>query len=96
VEGGISNGEPVVASVYFKPLATLMRPLESVDLRTGLLGKASKERSDVTAVVPGAVVAEAAVALCLADALLEKFGGDSMSELTAAVAAWRKSVPGRK
>jgi chorismate synthase len=94
VEGGITNGEPVVASVYFKPLATLMRPLESVDLRTGLPGKASKERSDVTAVVPGAVVAEAAVALCLADALLEKFGGDSMSDLTAAVAAWRKSMPG--
>lgn len=94
VEGGISNGEPVVASVYFKPLATLMRPLDSTDLRTGLPGKASKERSDVTAVVPGAVVAEAAVALCLAEALLEKFGGDTMAQLTHAVAAWRKSLAG--
>lgn len=94
VEGGISNGEPVVVSAFFKPLATLMRPLDSVDLRTGLPGKASKERSDVTAVVPGAVVAEAAVALCLADALLEKFGGDSLAELTAAVNGWRKNSMG--
>ena len=64
-----------------KPISTLMKPLPSVDLRDGSVGNASTERSDVCAVPAAAVVGEAMVALVLADALLEKFGGDSVGEV---------------
>jgi chorismate synthase len=64
-----------------KPIATLMSPLPSVDLETGEPAKAVSERSDVTAVPAMAVIAEAVVALVLADAMLEKFGGDSLAEM---------------
>ncbi len=81
LEGGMSNGQPIVVRVAMKPLSTLRRPLESVDLRAGGRKDAHFERSDVTAVPAAAVVAEACVAIVLAQALLEKFGGDSMGEL---------------
>ena len=81
LEGGMSNGEPIVLRVAMKPLSTLMRPLQSVDLETGRPAAAQSERSDVCVVPALGVVAEAAVALTLADAYAEKFGGDSLPEM---------------
>jgi chorismate synthase len=81
LEGGITTGEPLVVRVAMKPIATLMTPLQSVDLATGASANAQSERSDVTAVPAMGVIAEALVALVLADAMLEKFGGDSLAEL---------------
>jgi chorismate synthase len=80
LEGGITTGEPVVARVAMKPLSTLMRPLRSVDLRTGDRADAIRERSDVVALAAAGVVGEAMLATVLADALLEKLGGDSLGE----------------
>src|SRR5205814_5445083 len=77
IEGGVSNGEELVVRAAMKPLPTLMRPLESVDLDTGEPAEALVERSDVSAVEALAVVAEAAVAFELARAAREKFGGDA-------------------
>ncbi len=84
IEAGVSNGEPIVVRAAMKPLPTLMRPLESVDLATGEPAKALVERSDVQAVEALAVVAEAAVAFELARAALDKLGGDAMSAVVAA------------
>jgi chorismate synthase len=81
LEGGITTGEPVVVKVAMKPIATLMSPLPTVDLTSGEPAKAVSERSDVTAVPAMGVIAEALVALVLADAMLEKFGGDSLVEM---------------
>ena len=81
LEGGMTNGEPVVLRLAMKPLATLMTPLQSVDLETGKSAPAQSERSDVTAVPALGVIAEAAVALSLAAAYAEKFGGDSLAEM---------------
>lgn len=80
LEGGTTTGEPVVARVAMKPLSTLMQPLRSVDLRTGDRADAVRERSDVVALPAAAVVGEAMLAIVLADAVLEKFGGDSIAE----------------
>src|SRR5262249_27424858 len=79
--GGITSGEGLRVSGYMKPIATLMKPLRSVDLTTMAVSPAAVERSDVCAVPAAAVVAEAMVAFVLADALTEKFGGDSIDEL---------------
>ncbi|HEU4569268.1 MAG TPA: chorismate synthase [Gemmatimonadales bacterium] len=81
LEGGMTTGEPLVVRVAMKPIATLMTPLPTVDLTTGQAAQAQSERSDVTAVPAMGVIAEALVALVLADAMLEKFGGDSLAEL---------------
>jgi chorismate synthase len=81
LEGGITTGEPVVVKVAMKPISTLMSPLPTVDLSSGQPAKAVSERSDVTAVPAMGVIAEAMVALALADAMLEKFGSDSLSEM---------------
>jgi chorismate synthase len=81
LEGGITTGEPVVVKLAMKPIATLMSPLPTVDLETGEPAKAVSERSDVTAVPAMGVIAEALVAITLADAMLEKFGGDSLVEM---------------
>ena len=81
LEGGMTTGEPVVVHVAMKPISTLMSPLKTVDLSTGASANAQSERSDVTAVPAMGVIAEALVALVLADAMLEKFGGDSLTEL---------------
>ena len=77
----MTTGEPLVVRVAMKPISTLMSPLRTVDLATGAAANAQSERSDVTAVPAMGVIAEALVALVLADAMLEKFGGDSLAEM---------------
>jgi chorismate synthase len=86
LEGGVTNGEDVRVSAWMKPIATLMKPLRSVDLETMEPASAAIERSDVCAVPAAAVVGEAMVALVLAGALLERFGGDSIGRLDQAMA----------
>ena len=83
LEGGVTNGEDVVITAYKKPIATLRKGLPSVDLDTMEAHGSQYERSDVTALPAAGVIAESMVALVLADALLEKLGGDSMAELRA-------------
>jgi chorismate synthase len=95
IEGGVSNGEEIVVRAAMKPLPTLMRPLRSVDLRTGEPGEALVERSDVAAVEALSVVAEAAVAFELARAAREKFGGDAIEDFTAAHRAYLERIPWR-
>jgi chorismate synthase len=80
LEGGITNGEPLVLHVGMKPISTLMRPLATVDVSTGQSAAAVAERSDVTAVPAMGVIAEGMAAFILAQAFLEKFGGDSLVE----------------
>jgi chorismate synthase len=89
LEGGITNGEDVRVTAYMKPIATLMKPLRSVDLTTMELSPAAIERSDVCAVPAAAVIGEAVVAFVLANALMEKFGGDSLQEL---LENWKASL----
>ncbi|HEU4941952.1 MAG TPA: chorismate synthase, partial [Gaiellaceae bacterium] len=93
IEGGVSNGEEIVVRAAMKPLPTLMRPLRSVDLRTGEPGEALVERSDVSAVEALSVVAEASVAFELARAAREKFGGDSLDDFRAAHRAYLERIP---
>ena len=81
LEGGMTTGEPLVVRVAMKPIATLMTPLPTVDLASGDPANAQSERSDVTAVPAMGVIAEALVAVVLADAMIEKFGGDSVAEM---------------
>lgn len=81
VEGGMSNGEPIIVRAAMKPIPTLYSPLRSVDIRTHEPFEATVERSDTCAVPAALVVAEAVVAIEIADALLEKFGGDSIFEI---------------
>jgi chorismate synthase len=81
LEGGMTTGEPLVVRLAMKPISTLMSPLKTVDLKSGTAANAQSERSDVTAVPAVGVIAEALVALVLAEAMLEKFGGDSLGEL---------------
>jgi len=95
LEGGITTGEPLVVRVAMKPLSTLMKPLRSVDLRTGDRADAIRERSDVIALAAAGVVGEAMLAIVLADAVLEKFGGDSMSELLRNHAAYLQQLDAR-
>jgi chorismate synthase len=92
--GGVSNGEDVWARVHFKPISTLLTPLRSVDVRTGEEVNAHYERSDICVVPAGAVVAEAMLALVLADAVLEKFGGDSLDELLRNHRGYRATLDG--
>ncbi|MBI4171574.1 MAG: chorismate synthase [Actinobacteria bacterium] len=92
IEAGVSNGEPVVVRAAMKPLPTLMRPLDSVDLATGEPTQALVERSDVAAVEALAVVAEAAVAFELAAAAREKFGGDALGDFVAAHRAYLERI----
>ena len=81
LEGGVTNGEDVRVAGFMKPISTLMKPLRSVDLTTMTEAPAAIERSDVCAVPAAAVVGEAMVSFVLADAFLEKFGGDSIDEI---------------
>ena len=80
IEGGMSNGSPIRVRAAYKPISTVPRALRTVDTATGERATGLHQRSDTTAVVPGAVIAEAMVALVLADALLDKTGGDSLAE----------------
>ena len=81
LEGGITTGADIVVRVGMKPLSSLMQPLKSVDLRTGDVAEAIRERSDVVALAAAGVVGEAMLAIVLANAMLEKFGGDSVTEM---------------
>ncbi|MFP4200040.1 MAG: chorismate synthase [Clostridia bacterium] len=92
LEGGVSNGEPIIVRAYMKPIATMRQPTESVDLDTGEAVMAHHERSDVCAVPAAGVVAEAAVALSLADAVMEKFGGDSLVEIERALTGFLEGL----
>jgi chorismate synthase len=92
LEGGITNGAPVVCRAAMKPIATLKKALDSVDVRTKTPFEAAFERSDVCAVAAASVVGEAMVCIVLADALLEKFGGDSMKELLRNVDGYRSQL----
>jgi chorismate synthase len=93
IEAGVSNGEEIVLRAAMKPLPTLMRPLQTVDLDTGEPAEALVERSDVAALEALAVVAEAAVAFELARAAREKFGGDSLADYLAAHRAYVERIP---
>jgi len=90
IDGGVTTGEPLRLSAAMKPIPTLLRPLPSVDLRTGRAAPAPVLRSDVCAVPAAAVISEALVALVLAEALLEKTGGDSMREILPRLRSLRK------
>ncbi len=88
LEGGVTNGMPLVVRVAMKPISTLMRPLDSVNMQTKEVTPAHRERSDVCAVPPAAIIGEAMLALVLADAVLEKFGGDAFEETKERYDAW--------
>jgi chorismate synthase len=92
IEGGISTGEPVRVRVAMKPISTVPRALATIDVRTGEPAKAINQRSDVTAVPAAGVVAEAMAALVIADAALEKFGGDSVAETRRNLATYLESL----
>jgi chorismate synthase len=92
LEGGVTNGEDLRITGFMKPISTLMKPLRSVELTTMAEAPAAIERSDVCAVPAAAVVAEAMVALVVADAFLEKFGGDSIEEIERHYAATAEQV----
>lgn len=95
LEGGITNGEPLVLRAAMKPISTLMTPLATIDAATGEAALAAAERSDVTAVPAMGVIAEAMTALVLADAVVEKFGGDSMTELQRNFHGYVSHISGR-
>ncbi|MFZ0045027.1 MAG: chorismate synthase [Streptosporangiaceae bacterium] len=92
IEGGMSTGEPVRVRAAMKPISTVPRALATIDVRTGEPARAINQRSDVTAVPAAGVVAEAMTALVLADALLEKFGGDSVAETARNAEAYLKAM----
>lgn len=93
LEGGMTNGEILRVRAAMKPISTVPRALATVDTSTGEPAKAQHQRSDVCAVPPAAVVAEAMVALVLADALLEKTGGDSLAEVRRNLASYLEAIP---
>jgi chorismate synthase len=88
----MTTGEPLVVRVAMKPISTLMRPLETIDVAKAEPAAAAAERSDVTAVPAMGVIAEAMAAFVLAQAVLEKFGGDSLVELRRNVDAYVQRV----
>ena len=92
LEAGVTNGEDVVAVAYMKPISTLARGLDSIDLETGEPARSAYERSDVTAVPACGVIAEAMLAFVLASALLETLGGDRMADMLERVAAHRQRI----
>lgn len=92
IEGGISNGESIILKAVMKAIPTLMKPLATVNIASKTPEKANTERSDVCAVAAAAVVAEAMVAIVLAQSLLEKFGGDSVEDLKLAINNYRTRI----
>ncbi|MBI4852810.1 MAG: chorismate synthase [Acidobacteria bacterium] len=92
VEGGISNGEEIRVRGYLKPISTLRKPLQSVDVDTKEISVAAFERSDITAVAAAGVIGEAAVATVLADLMRKKFGGDSLKEMKANFLNYKKDL----
>jgi chorismate synthase len=95
LEGGVTNGEDLRISAWMKPISTLMEPLRSVDLHTMEVEPAAIERSDVCAVPAAAVVGEAMVAIVLANAVIDKFGGDTWAGLAEAAQRWQAAVDAR-
>lgn len=94
LEGGTTTGEPLVVRVAMKPLSSLRRPLDSVDVRTGEPAKAVRERSDICAVPAAAVIGEAMLAIVLADAWREKFGGDALADIRGAYESYLDRIRG--
>ncbi len=94
LEGGVTNGEEIRVRGHLKPISTLRRPLRSVDIDTKQEEKAAFERSDITVVPAGGVIGEAMVALVLASAMQEKFGGDSLGEMKRNFEAYREQLRG--
>jgi chorismate synthase len=94
LEGGITNGEEVRVRGHLKPLSTLRRPLRSVDIDTKQDEPAGFERSDITAVPAAGVIGEAMVAIVLASAMREKFGGDSLGEMRRNFEGYREQLRG--
>ena len=94
LEGGITSGEPLIVRASMKPIATLRKALPSVDILTKEVFEAAHERSDICAVAAASVIGEAMVAIVLADAVLEKFGGDSLRELQRNVAGYKDQLAG--
>ena len=92
-EGGMSNGEPLRVRAAMKPISTIPKALDTIDVTTGEAAKAINQRSDVCAVPAAAVIAEAMVALVLAEAVLEKFGGDSISEVQRNFKSYNENLP---
>jgi chorismate synthase len=95
LEGGITTGQPLVCRAAMKPISTLMQPLRTVDLRTGEEALAVRERSDVCALPAAGVVGEAMVAIVLAEAVLEKFGGDAIGDVRASMDAYLERLGSR-
>ncbi len=93
IEGGMSTGQAIRVRAAMKPFSTVPRPLATVDLRTGEAAVAIKQRTDACAVPAGGVVGEAVVAHVLADALLEKFGGDSLTEIKRSMEHYLEALP---
>ena len=93
IEGGMSTGQPIRARAAMKPFSTVPQPLRTVDLDTGAPAQAIKQRTDACAVPAGGVVGEAVVAFTLADAALEKFGGDSLPETARNLSAYLERLP---
>jgi chorismate synthase len=93
VEGGMTNGSPLRVRAAMKPISTVPKALDTIDIATGAAAKANHQRSDVCAVAPAAVVAQAVVALVLADAVVEKFGGDSVAETRRNLEAYVAAIP---
>ena len=96
IEGGMSNGEPIVVRAAVKPIPTMSKPLPSVDLRTGENVEAHFERSDVCVVPAAGVIGEAMLAIILAEAMLEKFGGDHIKETLRNYRGYLESIGPRK
>ena len=90
IEGGMSNAQPIVLWMSMKPISTLIKPLRSIDVITFEKKKAHKERTDACAVPAASIIAESMLCITLADALLEKFGGDSIEQLKAHMKATAK------
>ena len=92
-EGGMSNGEILRVSIAMKPISTVPKALDTIDVKTGEAAKAINQRSDVCAVPAAGVVGEAMAALVLADAVLEKFGGDSVQEVKRNYTTYMQNLP---
>jgi chorismate synthase len=93
IEGGMSTGQPIRVRAAMKPFSTVPRPLDTVDLATGRPAVAIKQRTDACAVPAGGVVGEAAVAFVVADAVVEKFGGDSLDQVREALERYLEGLP---
>ncbi|MDO4887935.1 MAG: chorismate synthase [Actinomycetaceae bacterium] len=93
IEGGMSNGEPIRVRVAYKPISTVPRALRTIDTRTGEPATALHQRSDTTAVVPGAIIAEAMASLVLTECLLDKFGSDSLEAIRSSISSYENAIP---